>query len=63
MTEIHDAKFVSTYTPPEILLQKKYDWESSSDVYRDVSEAVDDIIKKHSGEWPGTLKVTITYEK
>lgn len=48
------------------LLNRFYDCNSQSDVYRDVSEAVDDMvdsIKDQDGLFEGHFKVTIEYIK
>ena len=39
----------------------EYNWESSFDYYRDLEEALDDVIDENGGEWPGTVKVTFEY--
>lgn len=43
---------------PKKLLDKTYDWESLYDLQRDVHEAIEDNV---SGEFKGTVKVTIEY--
>lgn len=40
----------------------EYNWESSYDFERDLHEALEDIVDKHGGEWPGTVRVTIEYD-
>lgn len=45
-----------------LVLKQEYTWEPSSDIYRDVDEAVAEIIDQHGGEFKGKIKVTITYE-
>lgn len=45
-----------------LILNKEYSWEPSSDIYRDVDEAMEEIIEQHGGKFKGTVKVVITYD-
>lgn len=44
------------------LLDKKYDWESLSDLERDCYESISDSNHDIPGEYEGTINVNITYE-
>lgn len=49
-----------------LVLHQKYSFESSCDIERDVSEAIEEIAKEagkdyQDNEWQGTIQVTIKY--
>lgn len=46
-----------------LALSQLYSWESSSDVYRDIDEAVEEIREQMGTEFKGNMRVTITYEE
>jgi hypothetical protein len=46
----------------KIIFEKTYNWESSYDLERDISEAIEETTEIEGGEWPGTIKITIEYD-
>lgn len=46
-----------------VLLDKKYNWEDSYDLQRDVEEAVMSVADEQGDEFPGKISVIITYNE
>lgn len=46
----------------KIILEKTYNWESSYDLERDISEAIEEHSQSENGEWPGRIRITIEYD-
>ena len=46
----------------KVIFEKEYNWESSFDFERDLTEALEELQDKEGDEWQGTIKVTIEYE-
>lgn len=46
----------------KIIFENTYNWESSYDLERDISEAIEEHTEIEGGEWPGRIRVTIEYD-